>query len=105
MSPQDVSFEKPIFSATVVADVVGIHPRTLRIYEEQGLVEPGRGPGNEKLYSQRDIQRIRVIRALTQGLGVELTAVRVILGILDELENHGLSSEEILKNVMDKLKP
>lgn len=104
MSPRDASLEKPIFSAAVVADMVGVHPRTLRIYEDQGLVEPGRGVGQEKLYSQKDVQRIKMIRALTQGLGVELNAVRVILGMLDELDRNNIPGEEILKNVLARLK-
>ncbi len=97
--------DKPIFSASVVADMVGIHPRTLRIYEEQGLIHPARGSGDERLYSERDVQRIRIVRDLTQVLGVEMTAVKVILGMVDEVELRHLPGEEILKKVIERMRP
>ncbi len=104
MSPQDSSLDKPIFSTSVAADILGLHPRTLRIYEANGLVTPVRGPGNQRWYSQKDIQRIRIIRALTQGAGVELTGVKVILGIMEELDRYNLPAEDILKNALSNLR-
>ena len=68
---------------SVAAGIVSVHPRTLRIYEEEGLVCPARTPTNIRLYSEKDLRRVLWIRHLTQNLGVNLAGVRVLF----ELEN------------------
>jgi MerR family transcriptional regulator/heat shock protein HspR len=62
----------------VAAELVSVHPRTLRIYEGEGLVRPARTPTNIRLYSENDLRRILWIRHLTQNLGVNLAGVRVL---------------------------
>ncbi len=83
-----IAVDRPIFTLSVAADLLGLHPRTLRIYEEKGLVLPSRTEGNRRRYSQNDIQRFQFIRQLTRS-GVNLEGVRIILDMADELTNLG----------------
>ncbi|MFW5990526.1 MAG: MerR family transcriptional regulator, partial [Campylobacterales bacterium] len=64
------SYDEPVFLISVVAKILSIHPQTLRQYEREGLIEPGRTDGKVRLYSQRDIDRIKSILRLTRELGV-----------------------------------
>ncbi len=64
---------------SVAANLAGCHPRTLRIYEEEGLVDPVRTETNIRLYSDDDLRRVRVIRYLTQVRGVNLAGVKLLL--------------------------
>lgn len=80
--------ERPIFTLSVAADLLGLHPRTLRIYEEKKLVIPARTEGNRRRYSQNDIQKFQFIRHLTKA-GVNLEGVRIILDMADELTRRG----------------
>src|SRR4030067_189454 len=68
--------DRPVYVISIAADLAGLHPRTLRIYEEKGLVQPARR-NNTRLYSDRDLERVRLIRHLTHGLGLNLDGVRV----------------------------
>jgi MerR family transcriptional regulator, heat shock protein HspR len=70
---------------SVAADIVGMHPQTLRIYEAKGLVRPGRTPGGTRLYSDHDLERLREIQRLTTELGLNLAGVRRVLALEDEL--------------------
>lgn len=83
-----ITADRPIFTLSVAADLLGLHPRTLRIYEEKKLVVPARTGGNRRRYSQNDIQRFQFIRRLTQG-GVNLEGVRIILDMANELSRLG----------------
>jgi len=69
----------------VAAELVSVHPRTLRIYEGEGLVCPARTPTNIRLYSENDLRRILWIRHLTQNLGVNLAGVRVLFELEERL--------------------
>jgi MerR family transcriptional regulator/heat shock protein HspR len=71
---------------SVAADLVGMHPQTLRIYETKGLVRPRRTPGNTRLYSERDLERLRAIQRLTGDLGLNLAGVERVLELQDEVE-------------------
>jgi MerR family transcriptional regulator/heat shock protein HspR len=71
---------------SVAADLVGMHPQTLRIYENKGLVRPRRTPGNTRLYSERDLERLRTIQRLTTELGLNLAGVEQVLELEDEIE-------------------
>lgn len=77
---------EPCFVISVAAQMVGLHPQTLRYYERAGLVQPHRSRGNIRLYSQRDIDDLRRISRLTDELGVNLAAVEVILNLTRRLE-------------------
>jgi MerR family transcriptional regulator, heat shock protein HspR len=72
--------DRPVYVISVAADLIGCHPRTLRIYEERGLLSPVRRR-RIRLYSERDIQRVRLIRFLTEERGLNLAGVRLILEI------------------------
>lgn len=90
-----ITADRPIFTLSVAADLLGLHPRTLRIYEEKKLVIPSRTEGNRRRYSQRDIQRFQFIRHLTAG-GVNLEGVRIILDMAEELSRLGGDPEAII---------
>ena len=74
---------RPVYVISIAASIAGCHPRTLRIYEEEGLVEPVRTDSNIRLYSDEDLQRVRVIRYLTQQRGVNLAGVKMLLQFRD----------------------
>jgi len=80
---------RPVYVISIAAGIAGCHPRTLRIYEEEGLLEPVRTDTNIRLYSDEDLERVRVIRYLTQVRGVNLAGVKLLLqmqGFTDLLE-------------------
>jgi MerR family transcriptional regulator/heat shock protein HspR len=87
--------ERPVYVISVAANLAGVHPRTLRIYEEEGLLQPVRTPTNIRLYSDDDIARVRAIRYLTQRRGVNLAGVKIILQLRP--------LEELLDDVLDEL--
>lgn len=91
-----IAADRPIFTLSVAADLLGLHPRTLRIYEEKGLVVPARTDGNRRRYSQNDIQRFQFIRQLTRS-GVNLEGVRIILDMADELTRLGGDPEAVIE--------
>jgi len=74
---------RPVYVISIAASIAGCHPRTLRIYEEEGLLEPVRTDTNIRLYSDDDLQRVRVIRYLTQMRGVNLAGVKLLLQFHD----------------------
>ena len=76
---------RPVYVISVAASIVSVHPRTLRIYEEEGLVCPARTPTNIRLYSEQDVRRIMWIRHLTQNLGVNLAGVRILFELEERL--------------------
>jgi MerR family transcriptional regulator/heat shock protein HspR len=70
---------------SIAAELVGMHPQTLRVYETKGLVRPRRTPGNTRLYSEADLERLRLIQRLTGELGLNLAGVETVLRLEDEL--------------------
>jgi MerR family transcriptional regulator/heat shock protein HspR len=78
--------DRPRYMISVAAELVGMHPQTLRIYEQKGLVRPKRTPGNTRLYSERDLERLREIQHLTADLGLNLAGVERVLRLEDELQ-------------------
>ena len=76
---------RPVYVISVAAQLVSAHPRTLRIYEDEGLVCPARTPTNIRLYSENDIRRVLWIRHLTQNLGVNLAGIRVLFELEERL--------------------
>jgi MerR family transcriptional regulator/heat shock protein HspR len=77
--------ERPVFVISVAASMVHVHPRTLRIYEDEGLVCPARTPTNIRLYSENDIRRVLWIRHLTQERGVNLAGIRLLFELEERL--------------------
>ena len=78
-------YERPRYMISVAAELVGMHPQTLRIYESKGLLRPGRTPGGTRLYSEHDLDRLRLIQRLTTELGLNLAGVQRVLALEDEL--------------------
>ncbi|HEX8940172.1 MAG TPA: MerR family transcriptional regulator [Candidatus Limnocylindrales bacterium] len=76
---------RPVYVISVAAAMVRAHPRTLRIYEDEGLLAPARTPTNIRLYSENDIRRILWIRHLTQERGVNLAGVRILFELEERL--------------------
>jgi len=81
-----VTDDRPRYMISVAADLVGMHPQTLRIYEQKGLVRPKRTAGNTRLYSELDIDRLRLIQQLTTEVGLNLAGVERVLHLEDELQ-------------------
>ena len=77
--------ERPRYMISVAAELVGMHPQTLRMYEQRGLVRPRRTAGNTRLYSDADVERLRTIQRLTTELGLNLAGVERVLHLEDEL--------------------
>ncbi len=80
-------YDEPVYLISVVAKVLDIHPQTLRQYEREGLVNPSRTGGKMRLYSQMDIDRIKMIIRLTRDLGVNLAGVDVVLQLKEQLDS------------------
>lgn len=82
-------YDEPVYLISIVAKILDIHPQTLRQYERENLISPSRSNGRIRLYSQRDIDRIKLILRLTRELGVNLAGVDIILRLkenVDEME-------------------
>ncbi len=95
--PDEVHQDEPMYVISVAARLVNMHPQTLRYYERAGLVSPNRSRGRIRLYSQRDIDRLRKIARLTEELGVNLAGVEVILRLTERLDQvqHELEKHQI----------
>jgi MerR family transcriptional regulator, heat shock protein HspR len=79
------SEDRAVYIISVAAELAGVHPQTLRIYERKGLLRPARTAGNTRRYSERDIDRLRLIQELTQA-GVNLAGVKRIIQLRHEVE-------------------
>ena len=79
-------YDRPRYMISIAAELVGMHPQTLRIYESKGLLRPGRTPGGTRLYSEHDLDRLRLIQRLTTELGLNLAGVERVLALEDELK-------------------
>ena len=89
--PQD----EPVFAISVVSRMVGVHQQTLRSYERVGLVRPARSPGNTRLYSHRDVERLRRVLGLINDLGVNLAGVEVVINLLDRLQESDAENKRL----------
>jgi MerR family transcriptional regulator, heat shock protein HspR len=93
--------DRPRYMISVAAEIVGMHPQTLRIYEAKGLVRPGRTPGGTRLYSDHDLERLREIQRLTTELGLNLAGVRRVLALEDELAALRLRLDRLQREMGD----
>lgn len=95
--PDDTSDhdDRAVYVISVAAELAGVHPQTLRIYERKGLVQPKRTPGNSRRYSARDVARLRMIQRLTQEQGMNLAGVRMMLEMGSELERMRRRAERL----------
>lgn len=78
--------DEPVFQISVVSRMVGLHQQTIRSYERIGLVQPARSQGNTRLFSHRDVERLRQVVRLVNDLGVNLAGVEVILRLSRQVE-------------------
>lgn len=77
---------QPIYPISVIAEILKVHQRTLRIYDEEGLLSPKRSPKNRRLYSLEDTERGKFIQYLTKEMGINLAGIKIILNMLDKLQ-------------------
>ena len=89
---------KPLYMISVAAELTGMHPQTLRVYEQKGLVNPGRSRGNTRLYSQADIERLGLINELTNE-GINLAGVTRILDLQGRLDARDEEIDDLHKRV------
>ncbi len=90
--------QEPCYVISIAARMIGVHAQTLRYYERAGIIEPTRSRGNQRLYSDHDIERLRQIKTLVDDLGINLAGVEIILRLtrkINEMENQiaGLESQ------------
>jgi MerR family transcriptional regulator, heat shock protein HspR len=95
--------DRPRYMISVAADLVGMHPQTLRIYEQKGLVRPKRTAGNTRLYSESDLERLRVVQKLTTDLGLNLAGVDLVLRLEDELRKAHARIERLQRQLRDEV--
>jgi len=96
------SFDEPVYLISVVATMLDIHPQTLRQYEREGLVEPSRTQGRMRLYSQRDIERMKLILRLTRQMGVNLAGVDIVLQLKEQIDEMQKEIDQ-LRNELSKV--
>ncbi len=96
--------ERPRYMISVAAELVGMHPQTLRIYEQKGLVRPQRTPGNTRLYSEADLERLRLIQRLTTELGLNLAGVEHVLRLDDELQRMQARMDRLEREMREAIK-
>ena len=96
------SYDEPVYLISVVATMLDIHPQTLRQYEREGLVGPSRTQGRMRLYSQRDIDRMKLILRLTRQMGVNLAGVDIVLQLKEQIDQ--MQEEiDILRDELSKV--
>src|SRR4051794_21556149 len=86
MAKREFDPRRGVYMISVAAELAGMHPQTLRIYESRGLIQPKRSPKNTRLYSQEDVDRLRRIQELTSELGMNLAGVEKVFELEEEIE-------------------
>lgn len=99
MDQRDGHDERAVYVISVAAELAGMHPQTLRIYERKGLLHPKRTQGNTRRYSERDIEHLLRIQSLTQAAGVNLAGVKMIMEMQAQIEDLRLRQEELEREV------
>ena len=98
-----VAREQRLFMISVVSEMLGIHPQTLRLYEREGFIKPKRSVGNTRLYSEEDVERLEMVLRLTRELGVNLAGVEVILSMRERMEQMQREMEATIQQLRDEL--
>ena len=96
--------DRPRYMISVAAEIVGMHPQTLRIYEAKGLVTPQRTAGNTRLYSEADLERLRVIQRLTTELGLNLAGVEHVIRLEDELRRMRARMDRVEREMREAIR-
>ncbi|PIU68357.1 MAG: hypothetical protein COS84_01140 [Armatimonadetes bacterium CG07_land_8_20_14_0_80_40_9] len=94
---------QPLYVISIAAELVGMHPQTLRLYERIGLIKPRRSERKTRLYSDEDIERLRKIQHLTQDLGVNLAGAEVILGMIGKLDTMRQEMEQEMEQMREEM--
>ncbi|HET6262981.1 MAG TPA: MerR family transcriptional regulator [Chloroflexia bacterium] len=95
--------DQPRYVISVAAQVLGVHPQTLRLYEREGLVEPGRTGGKIRLYSERDLERVRFVMRLTNDLGVNLAGAEAIINMRERMLEMRREMERVRRELEDTI--
>jgi MerR family transcriptional regulator, heat shock protein HspR len=95
--------DRPRYMISIAAELVGMHPQTLRQYEEKGLVRPKRTAGNTRLYSEADLERLRLIQRLTSELGLNLAGVEAVLGLEEQLQRMQSRMERLERDMREAI--
>ncbi len=95
--------EHRLFMISVVSEMLGIHPQTLRLYEREGFIKPKRSEGNTRLYSEDDVEKLEMILRLTRELGVNLAGVEVILSMREKMEQMHREMEQTIDQLRGEL--
>ncbi len=96
MTPSDR--DRPLYMISVAAELAGVHPQTLRIYENKGLIKPKRSKGNTRMYSQADIERLELVSQLTSE-GINLAGVMRILDLQNRIDERDEQLEKLRKSM------
>jgi MerR family transcriptional regulator/heat shock protein HspR len=94
--------ERPLYVISIAAELVGMHPQTLRVYEQRGLVRPQRTKGNTRLYSPADIERLLMIQQLTSDLGLNLAGVEHVMRLRDELDRMRAQMDDMRRQMQER---
>ena len=98
-----VAREQRLFMISVVSEMLGIHPQTLRLYEREGFIKPKRSVGNTRLYSEEDVEKLEMVLRLTRELGVNLAGVEVILSMREKMEQMQHEMESTIQQLRAEL--
>ena len=96
--------DRPRYMISVAAELVGMHPQTLRMYESRGLVQPARTPGGTRLYAERDLERLRLIQKLTTQLGLNLAGVDHVIRLEDEMRRLHVRMERLETELREEIR-
>ena len=95
--------QEPVYMISIAAQLTGLHPQTVRLYERLGLIKPRRVSNKNRLYSESDIERLLQIRRFTQEMGVNLAGVEVILELLHRMEEMQAEMEDLRRKTQATL--
>src|SRR5574342_1211170 len=95
--------EHRLFMISVVSEMLGIHPQTLRLYAREGFIKPKRSVGNTRLYSEEDVEKLEMVLRLTRELGVNLAGVEVILAMREKMEQMQQEMEASVRRLQEDL--
>jgi len=96
-----VTDDRAVFVISVAAELAGVHPQTLRMYERKGLIRPQRTTGNTRRYSQADIDIVKLIQELTQDRGMNLAGVEMVIELQQELERAQDRMDRLRREAME----
>ncbi len=91
------------YMISAVAEMYGIHPQTLRLYEREGLLKPSRTEGNTRLYTEEDLQRLEFILSLARDLGVNIAGMAIILQMRERMEEMNRQMQEFVRFVQQEV--